>query len=79
MTHNLERIGEIVCRIGALPGIAPDEDFYEAGFSSVRALELLFELETAYNVSIPDDDFIGTRCIRGLQEMICRLTEEQVG
>ena len=34
------------------------EDFYDAGFSSINALQLLLELEAAFDVTIPDDEFV---------------------
>ena len=64
MIYYFEHIVDIVCKVGKISGIGPDEDFYEAGFSSISALELLLELETAYVVSIPDDWFIAARSIR---------------
>src|SRR5262245_13087969 len=65
-----KHITDTVCRIGKISDIGPDEDFYDAGFSSINALELLLELESAYEVSIPDDRFIEVRTIRLLQELI---------
>jgi acyl carrier protein len=78
MHQELEHVVAIVCKVGKISGIGPDEDFYEAGFSSISALELLLELETAYVVSIPDDWFIAARSIRSLCKMIDRLKQERV-
>jgi acyl carrier protein len=77
MTESFDQITTILCRIGKLDGIGPDEDFYNAGFSSINALELLLELETQSGVSIPDDAFISARTVRGLAGMIARLNQEQ--
>jgi|APFre7841882793_1041355.scaffolds.fasta_scaffold279285_1 acyl carrier protein len=72
----LQEVIAIVCAVGGLPGgLAPDEDFYAAGFSSIRALQLLMELESRYDVSIPDDDFIAARCASDLQTLLNRLLE----
>jgi acyl carrier protein len=78
MNFDLDEIGAIVCRIGKIADIGPDEDFYNAGFSSINALELLLELESAYDVSIPDDQFIDVRSLRALQTLITHLGQEQV-
>ena len=74
----MEEITAIVCRLGKMPAIGLDEDFYEAGLSSVSALELLLELEAACNVTIPDEEFIDARTVRALQTVIQRLQEGQL-
>ena len=71
------RIELMVCEIGKISGVGPDEDFYAAGFSSIKALELLLELETACDVSIPDDRFVAARTVRALRDMIAELRREQ--
>lgn len=76
MTTELEPLTAIVCRIGKIAAVAADDDFYDAGFSSINALELLLELETNYDISIPDDDFIQARTITALRDMIDRLKQE---
>lgn len=45
---------------------APDEDFYDAGFPSLQALELLLQLEERWCVTIPDSAFIAARSARAL-------------
>lgn len=72
-----EQIVAIICRIGKLSKLDPQEDFYTAGLSSLRALELLLELESAFSVTIPDDRFITLRTAHGLQDMIADLKKEQ--
>jgi acyl carrier protein len=71
--HAVDEITQIICRVGALPPISPDVDFYEAGFSSVSSLELLLELEDACDVKIPDEEFIVARSPKALFELIERL------
>jgi acyl carrier protein len=70
----LERIVEIVCSSGKISQVQPDEDFYDAGFSSINALGLLMELETVFDVSIPDDEFVTARTCASLHVLISRLT-----
>jgi acyl carrier protein len=76
MQGELDRITAIICGVGKLSQLGPDEDFYDAGLSSINALELLLELETACSVSIPDDEFIAARSPRALSTIINRLTEQ---
>ena len=73
----IERIGGMVREIGKIDGVGPDDDFYDAGFSSVNSLELLLQLEEAHEVGIPDDDFIAARSVRALHEMVQRLKQGQ--
>ena len=70
-----QEVVEIVCNVGGLAGLAPDEDFYAAGFSSIRALQLLMELETRFDVNIPDDEFIKARTASELDRMLDRVRE----
>lgn len=77
MSDELGGIAEILSRIGKVEGLGPDDDVYDAGFSSMNALELLLELESAYGVSIPDDQFIAARTLRGLDTLIENLRQEQ--
>jgi acyl carrier protein len=69
----MQDVVDIVCSIGGLTGLRPDEDFYAAGFSSIRALQLLAELETRFDVSIPDDEFIKARNASALGGMLDRI------
>src|SRR5262249_35782393 len=75
-TGELQRVSEIVCRIGKLARIEPGQDVYAAGLSSVSALELLLELETAFGVSIPDDLFVASRTPRALARVVAALREQ---
>lgn len=76
MTNNdLEKIIEIVRTSGKLERLTADEDFYDAGFSSINALQLLMELESAFDTSIPDDEFVNARTCTSLHSMIARLTQ----
>jgi acyl carrier protein len=77
MSDDLQRIAAIVCEVGKISGIGPDDDIYDAGFSSISALELLMELESALGVSIPDDEFINARTPRALSSVVERLKQEQ--
>jgi acyl carrier protein len=77
MSDDLERIAAIVCDVGKISRIDADDDIYDAGFSSINALQLLLELESACEVSIPDDQFIAARSARALSAVIEQLKQEQ--
>ena len=65
-----ERISEIVRRVGSISDLAPDEDYYDAGLTSLAALSLLLELEVAFGLSISDEKFIACRNVRALATTI---------
>jgi acyl carrier protein len=71
----LPGVMEVIVSIGNLKGLMPDQDFYDAGITSVMALPILLELEDRYQVSIPDDRFIGARSPREVAEIILGLRE----
>lgn len=77
MPADLDRITALISEVGKIDGVGPDDDFYDAGFSSVSSLDLLLQLETQYDVSIPDDQFIAARSVRALGDMVQRLEKEQ--
>jgi acyl carrier protein len=74
VTHDdLDRIIGIVQSTGKLQSVDSSEDFYDAGFSSINALQLLMELEDAFSVAIPDDEFVTARTCASLHALISRL------
>jgi acyl carrier protein len=77
MSCGLEHITSIVAEVGRISGVGPDDDIYDAGFSSINSLELLLQLESACDVSIPDDQFIKARSPKAIHEMVERLKREQ--
>lgn len=71
----LARAMTLVRETGRIGDITPDEDFYDAGFTSLRSLELLLQLEAEWDVTIPDEEFITARSVRSLGELLTRLKE----
>jgi len=65
----------VICEVGGVAGLEPDQDFYEAGLTSVQALPLLMELESRFEISIPDDHFIAARSARALTDVVLRIKE----
>ncbi len=66
----LSAIVEMICRVGGIPGLAPNQDFYDAGVSSVNALPLLLEIEDRFQVTVPDDRFIAARTAESIHALI---------
>jgi acyl carrier protein len=75
MSIQLTQVTTIVCAAGSLAHIDVDEDFYEAGVSSISALQLLMDLEDAFGISVPDDQFISARTPRALHEIVVGLQQ----
>jgi acyl carrier protein len=75
MSDSLARVMAIVCETGQIEGITADEDFYDAGFTSLSSLQLLVQLETEWDVGIPDEEFIVARSARSLDALLARLKD----
>ena len=73
--NDLEQIIRLVQTTGKIERISASEDFYDAGFSSINALQLLLELEAAFDVTIPDDEFIAARTCSALEALVSRLAQ----
>jgi acyl carrier protein len=71
----MERVMQLISQIGGINSAGPDSGIYEAGFSSVRVLELLLALEDEFGVSIPDNDFMAARTPREIFGLVERLQE----
>ena len=63
-------IVEMIKRLGKLDSLDPSVDFYEAGFSSINALQLLTELEDRFEVTLIDDDFVAARTALALRALV---------
>jgi len=74
----MERVIQLISQIGGIGSITPDGGIYEAGFSSVRVLELLLAVEDEFGVRIPDKDFMAARTPRQISVLIEQLRERQV-
>lgn len=66
---------QLLMELAALPeGFDAKADLYsELGVASMKAMELLMELEDRYQVSVPDEEFIQATSLQALAEMIQRL------
>jgi acyl carrier protein len=80
MSDHLDSLDAVLNAIRDVTGVnleQPDQDFYEAGVTSVQALPLLLELEERFRVSIPDDQFVAARSARRLSEMIQDISKRE--
>ena len=80
MSDHLDSLDAVFNAIRDVTGVnleQPDQDFYEAGVTSVQALPLLLELEERFRVSIPDDQFVAARSARRLSEMIQEISKRE--
>jgi len=73
----MERVIQLISQVGGIDSVGVDAGIYEAGFSSVRVLELLLALEDEFCVSIPDKDFMAARTPRQISGLIDQLRERQ--
>jgi acyl carrier protein len=73
MDATLEEVVRVVRETGGLKELNPDADFYDQGFSSVSALQLLIEVEEQFGVTIPDDAFVKARSARDLAALVSNL------
>jgi len=74
VSPSIDDVSAVVLRVGSIPAVGADEDIFEAGMSSVNALQLLLELETAFDLTIPDEEFVAARTPRALATLIARLS-----
>ena len=73
MEPDIDRIVEIVKRVGELDSLAPDQDFYRAGIDSMKAMDVMLDLETEFGVAVPDDKFVRARTPDALLALVREL------
>ncbi len=73
----MERVIQLISEIGGIGLVAPDARFYEAGFSSACALELLLALETEFGVRLPDKEFVAARTAREIMALLDGLQQKE--
>jgi len=67
---SLSAVNTVVSQFLGIDQLDPDQDFYDAGVTSIMTLPLLIELEDRFQVSIPQDQFLDARTIRTLTSLI---------
>lgn len=69
----IEAVTHVVTQFLGIDHLDPDDDFYEAGVTSIMTLPLLIELEDRFRISIPQDRFLESPTIRTLAAEIDQL------
>ncbi|MBW2733135.1 MAG: acyl carrier protein [Deltaproteobacteria bacterium] len=78
MNDTEKKIRDIVAAMG---NIGPDFDskahfFRDLGVESVKAIELLFELEDVFGIGLPDEDYNDVRNLDELVVLVDKLQAE---
>ncbi len=75
--ETLQEVTEVVCRIVGIQQLHPDENFYDAGVTSIMVLPLLTEVEDRFQISIPQEAFLNACTCRSLSVQIADLIGRQ--
>jgi acetyltransferase-like isoleucine patch superfamily enzyme/acyl carrier protein len=62
----LRAVMDVICAVVGIQQLQPDEDFYDAGLTSIMVLPLLTEIEDRFGVSMPQERFLNARTARAL-------------
>ena len=74
----LHEVMEILRNILRTDQLSPDEDFYDAGVTSIMALPLLVEIERQFGVTVPESAFLEARTGRELTVLLGSLGRERL-
>jgi|KBSMisStaDraftv2_1062788.scaffolds.fasta_scaffold841751_2 acyl carrier protein len=73
---DVQRIVEIIKGAGELETLDASQDFYKAGIDSMKAMDVMLQLETDFGVTIPDERFIQARTADALASLVDALRAE---
>jgi len=81
MSEIKEKLRTLVTEVGGLPpGFDSAANLYlDLGVPSMKAMQLLIELEERFGVSVPDEEFVDAVSLDALTALIQRLTAGQDG
>ncbi len=68
---DVQTIAALIAEVGAIAPLQPTDDFYDAGFASIGALQLLLELEERFNVTLDDASFAEARTPEAVWRLVC--------
>lgn len=71
----LQEILSVIHRIAQIDTISPDTMLDEAGLTSMNVVELLIELETRFNVTLPDEAFLAAKTPREIWALLSALPD----
>ncbi|HZL27447.1 MAG TPA: phosphopantetheine-binding protein [Acidobacteriaceae bacterium] len=69
-SSTIQTVEDTVKRVGGITDLTPNQDFYDAGLTSLASLTLLLELEDAFNIGISDERFINCRSVNDIVLLI---------
>ncbi len=69
-SSTVQTVVTIIKSIAEIDELTPDQDFYDAGLTSLASLSLLLDLEERFNVKISDERFIACRTANELSAVI---------
>lgn len=71
-----ERVLRVIADTQRLPleKVTPDKSFEELGIDSMDGVNILFALESEFNISIPDEEARAIHTIGGMVEGVRQLT-----
>jgi len=81
MSEMKEQLRNLIAGIG---GLAPDFDgaanlYLDLGVPSMKAMQLLMELEERFGVSVPDEEFVDAVSLDALAGLMQHLVETRGG
>jgi acyl carrier protein len=76
-----ERVRGIIAATQHLPQekITPDSTFQELGIDSLDGINIIFAVESEFNINIPDDAAQNIRSVRDVVDGIARLLDSGQG
>ena len=75
------RVRSIIAKTQHLPQekVTADSTFQELGIDSLDGINILFAVESEFNINIPDDSAQGLRSVRDVIDGIAKLLENGPG
>ena len=73
MADDADRIVEMIKRAGNLDALKPDQNFYDAGIDSMKALDVMLDMENEFGVTVPDERFVKARTATDLAALVAAL------
>lgn len=72
-----DRILRVIAATQRLPleKVTPDKSFEELGIDSMDGVNILFALESEFNISIPDEEARGIQTVGAMVEGVRRLVD----
>jgi len=73
-----KEIAGVIQEVGRIQSLTSEDDFYDAGVSSMTSLTLMLNLEEKYKVALPDEQFIACRTASQVSLLISDLLQSEL-